>query len=273
MLAAGSFGAVSLAATSAGAAGETCNGLPATIVGTAAGETLTGTPGNDVIVALGGNDTISGLAGHDTVCAGEGNDYVNGGVGNDAIFGEGGNDRLEGGKGLDTIDGGAGDDIVKGQQDNDTLGGGSGHDTLAGGIGDDSLGGGDGFDVCDPANDPDSAGVNTYMSCEVVQFSETTLVANPPILVAPLTVYGFSAQLTTAGGVPIPGRTVTFTADGETLCSGVTNESGVASCSANLPVAVVTTLLNLGVDGSFAGGEGLGASSDHAFLIGITPEF
>ncbi|MFH0351182.1 MAG: hypothetical protein ACHBMF_04515 [Chromatiales bacterium] len=41
----------------------TCNGLPATILGTFGQDTLVGTPGNDVIHGRGGNDTIRGLGG------------------------------------------------------------------------------------------------------------------------------------------------------------------------------------------------------------------
>jgi hypothetical protein len=43
----------------------TCQGVPATKVGTANGETITGTPGRDVIAALGGDDTIDALGGDD----------------------------------------------------------------------------------------------------------------------------------------------------------------------------------------------------------------
>jgi Ca2+-binding RTX toxin-like protein len=47
----------------------TCNGLPATIVGTDDDDTLNGTPGPHVIAGLGGNDTIHGN-GDDVVIGG-----------------------------------------------------------------------------------------------------------------------------------------------------------------------------------------------------------
>ena len=65
----------------------TCNGRPATIVGTLGNDTLFGTPGNDVIHGRGGNDIIRGLAGKDVIC---------GGTGNDRLFGDQGNDHLDG---------------------------------------------------------------------------------------------------------------------------------------------------------------------------------
>ena len=61
----------------------TCNGLSATITGTAAADSITGTAGDDVIVGLGGNDTINGKAGNDTICGGDGDDRVYGGDGDD----------------------------------------------------------------------------------------------------------------------------------------------------------------------------------------------
>ena len=63
----------------------TCNGLPATIVGTFGNDTLFGTPGNDVIHGRGGNDIIRGLAGKDVIC---------GGKGDDRLFGDQGKDQL-----------------------------------------------------------------------------------------------------------------------------------------------------------------------------------
>lgn len=59
----------------------TCDGIPATIVGTPGSETLKGTSAADVIVAREGNDIIRGLGGDDIICAGKGNDIVYGGAG------------------------------------------------------------------------------------------------------------------------------------------------------------------------------------------------
>jgi len=88
----------------------TCNGLPATIVGTDGGETLNGTPGRDVIHGRGGNDVIRGNGGRDIICGGSGNDRLFGGSGRDRLFGDSGRDVLNGGTGRDRCDGGRGAD-------------------------------------------------------------------------------------------------------------------------------------------------------------------
>jgi Ca2+-binding RTX toxin-like protein len=90
----------------------TCDGLPATKVGTAAAETLNGTAGVDVIHGLGGNDGVQGLGGNDTLCGGLGNDRLAGAGGNDRMFGQGGADNLDGGAGTDSCDGGSGTDTA-----------------------------------------------------------------------------------------------------------------------------------------------------------------
>lgn len=129
-----------------GPAVPTCNGLPATIVGTDGRDVLFGTPGDDVIVALGGNDLIISRQGDDVVCAGDGRDSVWSGNGNDVLFGEGGNDRLFGQNDEDVISGGAGADVVFGASGNDQVSGDDGDDIVAGGPNDDSLDGGAGTD-------------------------------------------------------------------------------------------------------------------------------
>jgi len=114
------------------AAVPACDGNPATIVGTLAGETLDGTAGDDVIVGLGGDDLILGHGGSDIICGGDGNDVVHGGRAGGDIFGDDGNDTLysragaglTGGNGNDTLDAtadgcfdllpGPGDDLVIG---------------------------------------------------------------------------------------------------------------------------------------------------------------
>ena len=101
--------------------GETCDGLPATKVGTSRSEVIIGTNGRDVIVAKGGNDVIIGLDGDDVICAGSGDDLVIGGKGKDRIFGQGGNDTLLGGRGDDYLDGGSGFDHCVGGEGHDTF--------------------------------------------------------------------------------------------------------------------------------------------------------
>ncbi len=123
-----------------GAQGETCNGLPATIVGTSGDDRLVGTPQRDVIVGLEGRDIIFGREGNGVICAGPGNDVVKGGAGKDYIEGNQGNDRLVGGIGADTLSGGSA---------KDRLFGGGGGDTLIGGSKLDFLNGQNGNDTCD----------------------------------------------------------------------------------------------------------------------------
>lgn len=119
----------------------TCNGLPATIVGTNSGEPIQGTPQADVIQARGGADTVTGLGGDDVICgggggdeisAGTGADYVRGGDGADTIEGGVAGDRLFGNELSDSIRGGRGDDGVVGRLGNDFLYDGFGNDVLAG---------------------------------------------------------------------------------------------------------------------------------------------
>ena len=98
----------------------TCDGLQATIVGTANGEIINGTEGNDVIVGLGGDDRISGGGGDDRICGGDGNDLLSGGDGNDRMFGGAGNDDLSGGPGNDRLQGDAGTDRLAGGLGTDT---------------------------------------------------------------------------------------------------------------------------------------------------------
>jgi len=105
----------------------TCNGVPATIVGTDGNDVLLGTEGPDVIVGLGGNDIIRGFGGADIIC------------------GDNGRDKLFGGRGTDIIFGGKKNDIVKGDGGPDLLYGNQGHDRVIGGAGADYLEGGAGL--------------------------------------------------------------------------------------------------------------------------------
>ena len=117
----------------------TCQGVPATIIGTQGNDILDGTEGNDVISGLGGKDVIIGYGGDDIIC---GND------GNDNLRGYSGNDILDGGNGADSLIGGSGNDTLYGGSDRDLLNGGSGNDTLYGDDGEDFLDGGMDEDTC-----------------------------------------------------------------------------------------------------------------------------
>lgn len=87
------------------ASAQMCNGMPATIMGTAGDDTIVGTAGDDVIDGLAGNDIISGGDGADTICGGAGDDDIYGGDGDDVLIGDDGDDVLSGGAGNDDCDG------------------------------------------------------------------------------------------------------------------------------------------------------------------------
>jgi hypothetical protein len=114
-----------------------CDGMPATIIGTADSELINGTAGSDVIVGRGGIDWIDGKGGNDRLCGGPGADILYGGTGNDRLFGGGAGDQLFGAN-----DG----DVLNGEGGNDTLDGGAGGDRLKGGSGKDDCQGGSGID-------------------------------------------------------------------------------------------------------------------------------
>lgn len=147
--------------------GTTCQGKPATIIGTPGNDSLEGTAGDDVIVGLGGNDRIRGKGGNDIICGGAGNDDLDGGDGNDILDGEDGDDKLQGRNGDDILYGGAGNDSLDGADGNDTLYGGAGNDQLQGRNGDDFLDGGTGTDNLDG-----NAGIDTCLNGERVQRCE-----------------------------------------------------------------------------------------------------
>lgn len=143
----------------------TCNGLPATIVGTSGNDIIYGTNGADVIVGLGGTDTIYGGNGNDVICGdsendiiygGNGDDTIFGGVGDDILSGDNGNDTIHGNNGNDTLTGVNGNDILSGESGNDSLTGGNGNDVLDGGVNDDALIGNNGNDTLTGGTGADS---------------------------------------------------------------------------------------------------------------------
>jgi Ca2+-binding RTX toxin-like protein len=144
----------------------TCDGLQATIVGTARDDHIAGTPGPDVIVGRGGRDTISGAGGSDTICGDgggsdrrtddDGRDRLDGGEGADVLIGQGGNDTLSGGVGEDTLLGGVGDDVLSGSLGDDRLLGNAGMDTMTGGDDNDRLDGASGPDLLEGQNGQDT---------------------------------------------------------------------------------------------------------------------
>jgi Ca2+-binding RTX toxin-like protein len=132
------------------AAGETCDGLPATIVISSAPDPEEfGTTGDDVVdITTSDVLTFDALGGDDTVCAGPGTTDVIGGDGNDTIDLSAltQNGRAEGDSGDDTVIGSAHGDVIFGGDGNDTLSGGRGNDTISGDAGDDLVMGGAGDD-------------------------------------------------------------------------------------------------------------------------------
>lgn len=131
----------------------TCDGKPATIVGTEGDDVLLGTEGNDVIVGLGGNDIIRGFGGADIICGDNGRDKLFGGRGTDIIFG---------GKKNDIVKGDGGPDLLYGNQGHDRVIGGAGHDYIEGGSGIvDRLTGKAGTDTC-----VDRQAATVYNTCE-----------------------------------------------------------------------------------------------------------
>ncbi|MEA3275870.1 MAG: calcium-binding protein [Pseudomonadota bacterium] len=105
----------------------TCQGRPATCVGTDGDDMLWGTEDDEVIMGLAGDDVIQGDEGDDVICAGPGNDAVHGARGNDSLFGEDGDDWLFGARGKDSLYGGEGDrDVLWGGPELDYLDGGAG---------------------------------------------------------------------------------------------------------------------------------------------------
>ncbi|MEZ0581333.1 calcium-binding protein [Nocardioides sp. MH1] len=80
-----------VASPEAGAAGETCNGQAATIVGAGS---ISGTASRDVIVGSPGDDDINAGGGNDLICAGDGDDVVADGAGKDIVYLGAGDDVL-----------------------------------------------------------------------------------------------------------------------------------------------------------------------------------
>jgi VCBS repeat-containing protein len=139
----------------------TCNGRPATIVGTAGVDVLTGTSGPDVIVAGSGRDWITAGSGDDTICSGAARDIIRGGDGNDTVNAGPDRDVVLGGVGNDTLSGSMGGDILVGGTGDDRVHGAAGYDTLLGAGGDDHLSGGGNTDSCRGGTGTDRAS-----SCE-----------------------------------------------------------------------------------------------------------
>lgn len=148
-----------LTAAEVGAAGETCFGRAASIVGTPGADILVGTSGRDVIVGAAGDDQITGDRGDDLICGGPGADVLDAGPGTDRAFGGSGGDAITDASPFvvdgEQLSGGSGADVIRsesaqGQFGNSTsrlLQGGRGSDRLFSSAIDDMLTGGPGSDT------------------------------------------------------------------------------------------------------------------------------
>lgn len=222
--AAATVAATALVAAPAHAARVTCQGVPATIVSSAAN--IVGTPGRDVIVVKGsGAHTVSSGAGNDLICGSAGADTINAGPGRDVVAAGAGSDVIDGGSGVDVLVGGAGADRIYGAAGADVITGGSGVDALQGGTGIDKLAAGAGTNFC--ANDP----------ADVVTGSCTIDTAAPAVVAAPAS---FSATA---------GSTITFT-------WSLSDPSGISYTGLTIggPSGWVTNWCGFGLEGTLVAG-------------------
>jgi len=138
------------ATTSASAAGETCEGVAATIVGTP-DTRVAGTPGDDVILSNGAFSVEAG-EGDDLICVSAAadprghNTDVDAGPGDDVVVVVAASDECL--RSRMRASGGAGDDRITGTINADVLRGGAGNDWLTGRRGKDVARGGPGRDTC-----------------------------------------------------------------------------------------------------------------------------
>jgi VCBS repeat-containing protein len=96
----------------------------------------------------------------------------------------------------------------------------------------------------------------------------TSLTIDPLIVrVLPTKVYlKFGGTLRAAGGAPLAGRTVRFSAGTMPACTGVTNASGYASCEITL-TPLLFAVLDLGYIGTFAGDADHRSASGRGVLL------
>lgn len=81
---------------------------------------------------------------------------------------------------------------------------------------------------------------------------------------------GMRARLTTADGVPLAVRSLTFSIDGRDVCSELTDADGVATCrgpNAGIDLAAVTAAG--GYEVVFAGDEGHASAAAHGPLVRV----
>jgi hypothetical protein len=107
------------------------------------------------------------------------------------------------------------------------------------------------------------------LSIATVVKAPTKLVVSSLLLNPPLDLTLNTARATLTGGnplAPLSGQTVVFTAGSTTLCSGMTNTSGVVTCSYSI-LDLVPAVLNLGVTATYAGNGSYLPSTGSAGLL------
>ena len=110
-----------------------------------------------------------------------------------------------------------------------------------------------------------------YGSALIYRQVPTSLAASPAVAqIAPglgINIGNLKGTLTEAGGAPIAGATIVFSAGGSTLCSATTNATGVATCSGL--AQSLGAILHLGYIASFGGDATYAPSSGHGSIVTI----
>ena len=258
----------------ASAAAANCNGVPATITGTAGDDNIVGTAGNDVIAGLAGNDTIDGGGGNDIICGGPGNDTIIGNTGIDTVSyaesttavtvnlaagtatGEG-TDTLSG---IENVVGSPLADKLTGDANANSLSGLAGNDTIDGGsAGNDALDGGAGLDTASFA--ASATGVTANLATGTATGSGTdTLAGFENLLGSPL-----ADNLTGSSGANvIDGGNGNDTLDGGAGIDVVSFASSTVAVNASLATGTST---GAGSD-SFTNFENMTGSRKNDVLTG-----
>jgi Ca2+-binding RTX toxin-like protein len=209
--------AIAMHGTTAGAVSSTCDGVPATIVGTDGDDVIDGTSGPDVISAGAGNDTVRGFGGNDRICGGPGDDTIDGGPGNDRIFGGAGRDILSDPGGRNVVDGGDGADDISTGEDDDIVRGRDGNDVIRVSKGSDRLTGGEGFDTIDASGIdvfPTQAGIAINLTTGRIHFGFEQSIS------------GFEGIIGTSGADELTGDDGPNVIDGWIWCGDVITGNG-----------------------------------------------
>ena len=109
---------------------------------------------------------------------------------------------------------------------------------------------------------------STVDSVLAVGQAPTTLTASAPSLSGSGQQYLLSATLTTSGGEPLSGESVSFTALGSPLCQTTTDDAGVATCTIDSGPTDGASLTTTGYTAIFVGDPGHLPASDHSPIFG-----